>query len=155
MVFPGDGREERVGYVERGAARGGGSRRGALAPAGRHGPLPRRPGPGRVCPIAPPGRDRSVTHRRLTLAACLLAVPPAPAAREVFTPHHVARLRSVTAAEVSPDGRHVAYLLNVPRDLAREKDGTACSELHVIDVKGRPRASLTGQVTVTAPAWTP
>jgi hypothetical protein len=41
----------------------------------------------------------------------------------VFTPQHVARLRVVTEAVIAPDGSQVAYVLAVPRDLPREKDG--------------------------------
>jgi membrane glycosyltransferase len=41
----------------------------------------------------------------------------------VFTPQHVAKLRVVTEAVIAPDGTQVAYVLAVPRDLPREKDG--------------------------------
>src|SRR5262249_17491729 len=95
-----------------------------------------------------------VTHRALLVAACLLAATRAWAAKETFTPYHVAKLRSVTAAVVSPDGEHIAYLLSVPRDLSKEKDGTNWSELHVHS-KGKSRPYVTGPVNVSAVRWTP
>jgi dipeptidyl aminopeptidase/acylaminoacyl peptidase len=91
----------------------------------------------------------------LLVTACLLVAPGARAAKETFTPHHVARLRSISAVAVSPDGQHVAYLLSVPRDLGKEKDGQNWFELHVIDTRGRPRRSVAGAVTASAIRWTP
>ncbi|MCS7089471.1 MAG: S9 family peptidase [Verrucomicrobiota bacterium] len=68
----------------------------------------------------------------------------------------VASLRSVTAAAVSPNGRHVAFLRQVPRDLENEPDGPAWSELWVLDTdSGRERPFITGQVEITQINWTP
>lgn len=68
--------------------------------------------------------------------------------------HHVSRLRYVTSAEVSPDGKWIAYLLSVPRQPMKDKDGSAWSELHVADVEtGNRRPFITGQVSISSPTW--
>lgn len=69
---------------------------------------------------------------------------------------HVAMLRYVTAAEVSPDGSHIAYLVSVPRRPMKDDDGSAWSELHVLDVtSGSQRGFITGEVSVGSPTWSP
>jgi dipeptidyl aminopeptidase/acylaminoacyl peptidase len=85
----------------------------------------------------------------------LLTLPLAAAAQDTFTPHHIAKLRIVTEAVISPDGTQVAYILAVPRDLAKEKDGGSWTELHVVDTKGNSTPFITGQVNVGNIAWTP
>jgi dipeptidyl aminopeptidase/acylaminoacyl peptidase len=72
-----------------------------------------------------------------------------------FTPQHVAKLRFVTTVAIAPDGARIAYVLSVPRDLPREKDGPAWSELHLVDTDGKSTPFITGPVTVDAIAWTP
>jgi dipeptidyl aminopeptidase/acylaminoacyl peptidase len=85
----------------------------------------------------------------------LLSVPAVAAQERVLTPDDVAALRSVTAAELSPDGMHVAYLLGVPRDPGVDPDGGAWTELHVADVGGeRRRAFVAGEVNVSSIGWT-
>lgn len=91
------------------------------------------------------------------MAILLAAVLPAAAAAQetTFTPQHVAKLRAVSAAVISPDGTQVAYLLSVPRQLPREKDGTSWSELHVVDAQGSSTPYITGPVNIDALSWTP
>ena len=90
-------------------------------------------------------------------AACLEEASAAAAAGQdqTFTPQHVAKLRSVTAAEISPDGTRVAYVLSVPRQPLKEDDGAAWAELHVVGADGVSRPFAAGQVNVSAVAWTP
>jgi dipeptidyl aminopeptidase/acylaminoacyl peptidase len=76
-------------------------------------------------------------------------------AAEGFTPNHVARLRSVLAAEISPDGKQIAYLLSVPRRPFVEDNGPSWSELHVVDFEGNSRPYVTGKVDVSAISWKP
>lgn len=73
----------------------------------------------------------------------------------LWTPQHVAKLRVVTEAVISPDGTQVAYVLGVPRDIPKEKDGGAWTELHVVDTKGNSTPFITGPVNVGSIAWTP
>ncbi len=89
------------------------------------------------------------------LTILLLAFSLAARAAETFTPHHIARLRAVTTAAVSPDGSEVAYLLSVPRKPMVDDDGPAWTELHVVNARGESRPFITGKVNVGDVAWTP
>ena len=82
-------------------------------------------------------------------------VASASAQNDVMTPQHVAKMRIVTEAVIAPDGGHVAYILSVPRDLPKEKDGGSWTELHVVDTKGNSTPFITGAVNVSNIAWTP
>jgi dipeptidyl aminopeptidase/acylaminoacyl peptidase len=79
----------------------------------------------------------------------------ASAQEDLFTPQHVARLRSVTAAAVSPDGGRVAYVLGVPREPFKDDDGPAWAELHVVTSDGASRPFVSGPVNVSAVDWRP
>jgi dipeptidyl aminopeptidase/acylaminoacyl peptidase len=77
------------------------------------------------------------------------------AAEDVLTPHRVAELRSVTGAEISPDGIRTAYLLSVPRKPAVDEDGEPWTELWVADAGGgEPRPFVTGKLSVSDIQWT-
>jgi dipeptidyl aminopeptidase/acylaminoacyl peptidase len=90
------------------------------------------------------------------LVLSFLSAVPRAAQSDVLTPHNVAALRSVGSAEVSPDGRSVAYTLSVPRKPGVDEDGSAWSELHVLDVAdGRQRPFITGEVAIGSIGWTP
>ena len=87
-----------------------------------------------------------------------LSVPLSAAtspAEEVLTVHDVARIRLVTSAKISPDGRLIAYTLSVPRRPGKDEDGRAWSELHVVDTQGTSRPFVTGEVNVSKIGWTP
>jgi dipeptidyl aminopeptidase/acylaminoacyl peptidase len=94
------------------------------------------------------------SHRTLAVAGILLAVS-FHARPQGFTPAEVARLRSVTAVAMSPDGSRVAYVLAVPRRPVEDEDGPAWAELHVVGRDGIDRPFVTGDVEVALPAWTP
>jgi len=103
-----------------------------------------------------------MTHRRsrtapLALLALGLALaPPSKAAEpERWTPRHVARVRAVTAAAISPDGASVAYVLSVPRKPLVEDDGPAWAELHVVGRDKVSRPFVAGEVNVGEVAWAP
>ncbi|MEE8170136.1 MAG: S9 family peptidase, partial [Phycisphaerae bacterium] len=76
-------------------------------------------------------------------------------ADDVFTPEDVIRIRSVGGARISPDGRWIAYTLRAPRRPVKDEDGSAWSELHVVDLNGSSRAFVTGKVSVGGVQWTP
>ena len=105
------------------------------------------------------GRAMTIHDRRwayvYSLAVCMVSVSPANAGSELFTPDHVAKLRTVIAAEISPDGRFVAYVLIVPRRPFADEDGPAWAELHVVGPDGKSRPYVTGEGNVDAIAWTP
>jgi dipeptidyl aminopeptidase/acylaminoacyl peptidase len=67
----------------------------------------------------------------------------------------IARLQGVAEVEISPDGRHVAYTLSVPRDLRKEDDGSAWSELHVLGPEGESSVFIGGQVNIRSIGWRP
>ena len=77
---------------------------------------------------------------------------PAP---NVVTSAHVAKLRSVGGAEISPDGRHIAFTLRVQRRPFVDDNGPAYSELHVVDANGEVRPFITGKTSVSSVKWTP
>ncbi|MBX9678780.1 MAG: S9 family peptidase [Gemmataceae bacterium] len=87
-------------------------------------------------------------------AVCWLA-STATAQDVKFTPHHVSRIKSVTQVAISPDGEQIAYVLSVPRNLPKEKDGANWAELHVVDRKGGKRPFITGQTNVDSLSWSP
>ncbi len=74
---------------------------------------------------------------------------------EVFTPEHVAKLRYVSSAELSPDARRIAYTVSKPRLPFTDDNGPAWSELYVTDLDGNTRPFVTGEVNVGSIRWTP
>ena len=108
-----------------------------------------------TAPTARPLRRAGTACRYLAVVAIVISTPLSAAlAQDVLTPHHVARVRTVTTAAISPDGSQVAYVLNVPRVPLQDDDGAAWDELHVVSADGRSRPFVTGQVNVASPRWT-
>jgi dipeptidyl aminopeptidase/acylaminoacyl peptidase len=85
----------------------------------------------------------------------VLGIAVWPVAADTFTPHHVARIRSVSAIAASPDGSAVAYTLVVPRRPLVDEDGPAWQELHVVSRDGVSRPFVSGDVSVGAVGWLP
>ena len=74
----------------------------------------------------------------------------------LIEPKDIAHLEYVTGAEMSPDGKHIAYLLAVPRRPLQDDDGSAWYELHVMDRQtGVTRPFITGEVSISSPQWSP
>lgn len=91
---------------------------------------------------------------RLLLALGLLA--PTVHAADVLTPLDVAQIRSVLDAEISPDGKWVAYTLSVPRHPLKDENGSSRTELHVVEVAtGKSRPFVTGDSGARGVTWTP
>ena len=91
---------------------------------------------------------------RLLVTFCLLA--PAVHAADALTPLDVAQVRSVLDAEISPDGKWIAYTLSVPRHPLKDENGGSRSELHVVEVStGNSRPFVTGDSGVRGVTWTP
>lgn len=75
---------------------------------------------------------------------------------EGMTPRHIAMIRQVTRAVISPDGRTAAYVVSVPRIPGRDEDGPPWSNLWVVDLEARqPRPFITGKTDLTAVQWAP
>ena len=88
---------------------------------------------------------------RLALLFLLAAWPLAAA--NTLSSFDVAKLRSVTAVAISPDGSRIAYTLSVPRRALEEDDGAAWAELYVVGRDGVSRPFVTGAVNVADAAW--
>jgi hypothetical protein len=59
----------------------------------------------------------------VALTVGLLASMPVSIVAETLTTEHVARIKTVGEAAVSPDGNLLAYVLNVPRNPFEEDNG--------------------------------
>jgi len=76
-------------------------------------------------------------------------------AADALSPQDVLNLKSVSAAEISPNGEFIAYTVRVPRQPDAEPGG-AYSELYLVSVKtGEIRPFITGKVNVSGIAWRP
>lgn len=91
----------------------------------------------------------------VALTVGMLAGMPAATVAETITPEHVARIKYVGAAAVSPDGSLFAYVLSVPRNPFEEDNGRAWRQLHVCDREGNSRPFITDQTQVSSIAFTP
>ena len=81
---------------------------------------------------------------------------PAPGpAEDLLQLKDLTRIRHVMQAIPSPDGKHQAYLLRVPRVPLEDEDGPAYSELHIVSSEGESRPFVTGKVSVRNIAWSP
>lgn len=89
----------------------------------------------------------------LLVATSRMVVAQAPT--ETMNAYHVAKIRTVTDAVIAPDGKHVAYTLVVPRNPFADGDGTAFSELHIVDMNGQSKAYISGEVSIQKIDWTP
>ncbi len=90
---------------------------------------------------------------KLLFAAALLAAMPKLEAATPLSLEETVSLKRVTAVRLAPDGERIAYLLSVPREPYVDADGEAWSELHVVDLEGRSRPYVAGEVTVKAMEW--
>lgn len=92
---------------------------------------------------------------RISLICVAVGWPSVAFSQQVthFTPKHIANLRLVASAVLSPDGQQTAYLLSVPRRPLADTDGGAWTELHVIDASGQSHPFVTGQVSVSNLVW--
>lgn len=85
----------------------------------------------------------------------LLVAAVGTARSQVLTPADLLSVRSVSSAEISPDGELVAYTVSVPRQPADEPGG-AYGELHLFSLKaGTSAPYISGKVSVSGPQWRP
>lgn len=109
----------------------------------------------RLVPRIDPVKALAAPH----LAVCIAAIAMAAsvhAADDTITPLDVSRMKSVSSQAISPDGKSIAYTLRVQRDPLKGKNGSAWTELHVVDSEtGKSRPFITGHVSISGVAWTP
>ena len=72
---------------------------------------------------------------------------------DTFQPWHAVMYRSVLWAEVSPDGRYIAFLRSQPRRPIADDSGAAWVELYLLDAEGREVPFVTGKVNIGRPTW--
>jgi dipeptidyl aminopeptidase/acylaminoacyl peptidase len=70
-----------------------------------------------------------------------------------LTLEDVSSLRQVTTVRMSPAGEHIAYLLQVPREIYEDADGPPYHELHITDLEGNSKPYVTGDIDITDIAW--
>ena len=94
----------------------------------------------------------------LILAAVVTLVLLAPAlglAAEAVSPEDILGIRTASSARISPDGKHIAYTVRVPRKLDA-KAGSDYLELYVVSIKtGEIQPFITGKISVNSPRWSP
>ncbi|MEQ8404190.1 MAG: S9 family peptidase [Oceanicaulis sp.] len=90
-------------------------------------------------------------------AAALSAVAAGPAlAQAPMEIEDIFEIRSAFGAQLSPDGRHVAFTVFDPRNVAAgEDDGSGDVELYVASGPNQVRGYVTGEGRVGAVDWTP
>ncbi|WP_238474148.1 S9 family peptidase [Altericroceibacterium spongiae] len=90
----------------------------------------------------------------LCLASALVA--PASALARPLTADDIARLESVSAMDVAPDGTHIAFTtLSRPDVTQGEADGKARHQLKVMSAAGNARAFLPEEVNATSVTFSP
>jgi dipeptidyl aminopeptidase/acylaminoacyl peptidase len=98
---------------------------------------------------------RRVLSLAVILAVAIVAFSQSTCTAQGLTPEALLRLQRVTSTAISPDGRSVAYIVEVPRS-ANDDPGASYSELHVYSRETKsPRPFLTGKVRVGSLAWSP
>jgi dipeptidyl aminopeptidase/acylaminoacyl peptidase len=97
-------------------------------------------------------------HRHLLLSFLLFWGGFSVAYADGLTALDVAKLKSVGGAQISPDGRYIAYMASLPRnpDEAEFKNAPADPELHIYDLKSKTdRVFITGDDKLKGVHWTP
>ena len=89
----------------------------------------------------------------ILLLAIFIPIFPAHAQAVGLSLEDIVSLKRVTSVRMSPDGKQIAYLLSVPREIFKEDDGPAWRELHVVDLEGQSRPYVSGKIDVAKFAW--
>lgn len=99
---------------------------------------------------------QSILKKTVLLLVCVpFLFSYATTANDVFSPQDVLKTKTCSNAQISPDGKWIAYRVRVPRE-ANKKPGGAYSELYLISVKtGEVRPFIAGKVNVRSPLWSP
>jgi dipeptidyl aminopeptidase/acylaminoacyl peptidase len=109
--------------------------------------------------------NRRLARSRISARVIAIALALALAAYVTFVPRAYASggmgtddllgMKWCNGAAISPDGRHIAYTVRVPRE-ADDKPGSPYSQLYVASVgTGDLRPFITGKVNVSSLQWSP
>ncbi|GAA5213153.1 S9 family peptidase [Corallincola platygyrae] len=63
------------------------------------------------------------------------------------------RVQRVVEQAASPSGDNIAYVVDAPREIYKDKDGSAYRRLYVTDSSGKARPFVTGKVSVKRISW--
>jgi dipeptidyl aminopeptidase/acylaminoacyl peptidase len=100
-------------------------------------------------------RRKLMVIRTLALVAAVWALAGTAFAQDVFTVEDLFKLEYATSAQISPDGKWIAYTVSVPRAID-DKAGGRYTELHVVSTdRGESRSFITGKVNVSGLCWSP
>ncbi len=100
-------------------------------------------------------KQRALVKLPVLLFSIALSLTSLSLARGVLTPEDVLRIKTCSSAEISPDGKWIAYTVSVPREPGDEPGGSY-SELYVVSVEtGAIRPFVTGKVNISSPRWSP
>lgn len=99
--------------------------------------------------------NTTVLSKALVISLSILLCPItfAQQAPDIITAEKIATLKSVTHAQVSPSGEHIAFTRSVPREIYVEDDGKNWNELYLVDNKGVERPYITGEVNIRNIQW--
>jgi dipeptidyl aminopeptidase/acylaminoacyl peptidase len=106
-------------------------------------------------PMSKPTGQRALATIAMILLISIVGLIRTAVAQDVLSEHDIAKLKAVTATAISPDGKSIAYTLNVQRDPLTDKDGPALQHLYVVDLEGNSRPFVTGENSVSNIQWTP
>jgi dipeptidyl aminopeptidase/acylaminoacyl peptidase len=73
--------------------------------------------------------------------------------KRALTLEDLPKIKQVSSASMSPNGKHIAFIRTKPRELYKDDDGGAWRELYVSDLKGNERSFITGKVNIGGIAW--
>src|SRR5690606_2224220 len=91
----------------------------------------------------------------IQLILLIFFIPFIYSQNEVLTSYNLFDLKSVTDTEVSPDGRYVAYTVNVPRPFS-DKPGTDYKHLFIFNLEtGTSSALLEEKESLSSLRWSP
>ena len=72
-----------------------------------------------------------------------------------FTSHDIFKINSVSQTVVSPDGKHIAYTVSIPRPFT-DKPGSSYKELYILNLKtGESKKYITGKKRFSSLSWHP
>jgi dipeptidyl aminopeptidase/acylaminoacyl peptidase len=93
--------------------------------------------------------------KKIVVVAAFLIVVSGMSTTEAspLTLEDVSSLKQVVSARMNPAGDRVAYLLQVPREVYVDDDGSAYRELYVTDLDGNSTSFITGDVNIGDIAW--
>lgn len=73
-----------------------------------------------------------------------------------ISPEDIAKLKTASQALMSPDNAHIAVQVSVPRDVGKDSDGPAWSELHILNRQtGKMRPFIGGKQNISNLTWLP